>query len=73
MRRFPLVSLFALVLLTTVCFAQQVTVTHNVNLRSDPSTDNPPIRLLHPGEVLQLVVTDQTNGGLISGDCLIRC
>jgi hypothetical protein len=63
MRRCRLVFPFALLLVATLCAAQQqAAVNHNVNLRSEPSTDNPPIRLLHPGEVLQLVVTDATNG-----------
>jgi uncharacterized protein YgiM (DUF1202 family) len=63
MRHLRLVSLYGLILLATVCAGQQqATVSRNVNLRSDPATDNPPIRLLHPGEMLQLVVPDQTNG-----------
>jgi uncharacterized protein YgiM (DUF1202 family) len=62
MRRFRFVFLFASLLVTTVCAAQQqATAKHNVNLRRDPSTHNPPISLLLPGEVLQLVETDQTN------------
>jgi uncharacterized protein YgiM (DUF1202 family) len=63
MRRFRFVSLVALLLVATVCAAQQqAAVVHNVNLRSDPSTHHPPISSLLPGEVLQLVETDQTNG-----------
>ena len=63
MRRFRFVSLFALFWVAAVCAAQQqATVTHNVNLRSDPSSHNSPISMLRHGEVLQLVVTDQTKG-----------
>jgi uncharacterized protein YgiM (DUF1202 family) len=63
MRRFRLVVPFAFLLVATLGAAQQqAAVNHNVNLRSDPSTDNLPIRLLHPGEVLQLVETDETKG-----------
>ena len=34
----------------TVASAQTVTVVHNVNLRPDPSSEYPPIRLLPPSE-----------------------
>jgi uncharacterized protein YgiM (DUF1202 family) len=34
---------------------QQVTVKRNVNLRGDPSTDNPPAQLIVAGSVLELV------------------
>jgi len=62
MRRSRLVSIFALVFVATLCVAQQqATVKHNVNLRSDSSTNNPPIRLLHPGDVVQLMETNPTN------------
>ena len=40
----------AVLLWTTVAFAQTATVTHNVNLRSDASTSQAPIRLLTPSE-----------------------
>src|SRR5262249_15294141 len=50
------------VLVGTLCFSQQATVKHNVNLRGDPSTNNPPITLLHPGNVVQLIDTDKTAG-----------
>jgi hypothetical protein len=51
-------------LIFTVCLAggQTATVTHNVNLRSDPSTDNPPIVKLTPGTTLQ-VLDANPNGG----------
>jgi hypothetical protein len=41
---------FLLLLVAFPLHAQQAEVTHNVNLRADPSTDNPPIRLLVPPE-----------------------
>jgi hypothetical protein len=45
-------SLLVVVLLATVALAQgpTVTVTRNVNLRPDPSSEYPPIRLLKPSE-----------------------
>src|SRR5664279_233658 len=42
--------------------AQQAEVTHNVNLRADPSTDNSPIRLLMPPEQVQLLEPVKTSG-----------
>src|SRR5271169_4831970 len=42
--------------------AQQVEVTHDVNLRADPSTDIPPIRLLTSPEQVQLLEPGKTTG-----------
>lgn len=42
--------------------AQQAQVVRNVNLRGDPSTDNPPIRLLTPPEVVTLIQPGKTAG-----------
>jgi hypothetical protein len=42
--------LLALVFYAATLFAQTATVTRNVNLRSDPSGEYPPIRLLTPSE-----------------------
>jgi hypothetical protein len=42
--------------------AQEGQVVHNVNLRRDPSTNNPPIRLLTPPEVVTLIEPDRTDG-----------
>lgn len=42
--------------------AQQAEVTHNVNLRSDPSTNNPPIGLLKPPEQVELLEPGKTAG-----------
>jgi uncharacterized protein YraI len=55
----------SVLLWTTVAFAQTATVTRNVNLRSDASTSQPPIRLLSPSE-RPLTVLDpaQTSGYL---------
>jgi hypothetical protein len=60
---FRRVSLFLwlLILCVGVTFAQTAEVTHNVNLRSDPSTAHPPIRLLLPQQI-QLLEAGQTNG-----------
>src|SRR5215831_9250815 len=44
--------------------AQTATVTRNVNLRPDPSTDNDPITKLTPPAQVQLIEADQTNGFL---------
>src|SRR2546429_94083 len=45
------------------CIAQsQAVVKHNVNLRQDPSTDQPPIRKLLPPEALMLIEPDPTGG-----------
>ncbi len=42
--------------------SQTAVVTRNVNLRSDPSTDNPPVTKLLPGAHLKLVEPDATGG-----------
>jgi deoxyribonuclease II/SH3 domain-containing protein len=42
--------------------AQTAVVTRNVNLRANPSTDNPPLTKLLPGNQLELVETGPTNG-----------
>src|SRR5262249_36831087 len=42
--------------------AQTATVTRNVNLRPDPSTDNDPIEKLKPPARVQLVEPDPTDG-----------
>jgi hypothetical protein len=42
--------------------AQQVTVTHNVNLRPTPSSAQPPIRLLLRPETVTLIDSGQTSG-----------
>src|SRR5882724_1321566 len=61
-----LLRTLALVLLLFCCaqptFAAQAEVVRNVNLRSDPSSSNGPIRLLEPPEVLTLLETAKTNG-----------
>jgi uncharacterized protein YgiM (DUF1202 family) len=46
----------------SIVLAQDAIVTRNVNLRSDPSTENPPVRLLSPPENLTLIETATTNG-----------
>lgn len=58
-----LLHLFVLFLLwTSLATAQTAVVKHNVNLRSDASTDSDIIELLKPEAQLQLVEPDQTNG-----------
>src|SRR5260370_1069735 len=42
--------------------AQTATVTRNVNLRPDPSTDNAPLEKLKPPSQVQLVEPDPTGG-----------
>lgn len=52
---------FLLLVVAFPLHAQQAKVTRNVNLRADPSTDNPPIRLLTPPEQVQLLEPDKTS------------
>jgi uncharacterized protein YraI len=54
-------ALFVL-LFAVAAQAQEATVTHNVNLRSDPSTSNPSIRLLKPTTQLTLIDSTATAG-----------
>ena len=54
-------GLFGL-LVASVALAQEATVMRNVNLRSDPSPANPPIRELHPPETLILIDATATDG-----------
>ncbi|MFY9528801.1 MAG: hypothetical protein WBC04_24605 [Candidatus Acidiferrales bacterium] len=54
-------TLFTL-LFVSLSFAQQATVIHKVNLRPDPSSTNPPVRLLNPPESVTLVEPNKTNG-----------
>ena len=58
------ILLLLLLSFTRLALAQaaQVEVTRDVNLRSDPSTDNPRIKLLHPPDVLLLIDSDKTDG-----------
>lgn len=53
---FPVCSSFA--------FGQEAMVVRNVNLRSDPSTANPPLRLLIPPARVSLLASSATNGYL---------
>src|ERR1035441_6290027 len=65
MKRFAFTVGFVGFLLLLVAFplhAQQAEVTRNVNLRADPSADNPPIRLLMPPEQVQLLESSKTSG-----------
>ena len=50
-----------LYLLVALAAAQVAVVTHNVNLRPDPSTSHDPIATLATGTKLQLVETSPTN------------
>ena len=65
MKRFGYVVGYVGFLLLSIAFplhAQQAEVTRNVNLRADPSADNPPIRLLMPPEQVQLLEPGKTSG-----------
>src|SRR2546426_7675977 len=43
-------------------FAQQAVVTHNTNLRRDPSTQHRPIRQLTPPDTVELIEPEQNSG-----------
>jgi hypothetical protein len=60
--RFILIVLAAVALASHQLAAQDAVVSRNVNLRSDPSTQNPAIRLLLPGAELFLLESGKTNG-----------
>lgn len=60
-------AFLALLPLPAVLSADQVEVTHNVNLRRDPSTDNPAISLIHPPETLDLLEPGRPGAPLPSG------
>lgn len=54
--------LFALALSTASAAQQIVVVERNVNLREDPSTEHPPIRLLKPPTTLALIAESEEEG-----------
>jgi hypothetical protein len=60
--RLLLFALAFLALASPPLAAQDAVVSRNVNLRSDPSTQNPEIRLLLPGAELFLLESEKTNG-----------
>lgn len=60
--RLLLLVLAFLALVSLPLAAQDAVVSRNVNLRSDPSTQNPEIRLLLPGAELFLLESEKTNG-----------
>lgn len=51
-----------LTVLVSLGMAQDATVDRNVNLRGDPSTTNPPLKLLNPGTKLTLLDAAPQNG-----------
>ena len=61
MKRFLWFSLLVF-LGVALATAQTATVTRNVNLRPDPSTDNDPIEKLKPPAQIQLIEPDPTDG-----------
>lgn len=61
-KKFLLIPVLFLLSEATLSVAQTATVKHNVNLRSAPSTDNPPIVLLKPHTELGVLDLDATNG-----------
>ena len=64
-RWIPIVTICGLVLgFATAARAQTVVVRRNVNLRRDPSTDQPPIQLLTPDTRLTLIEPAPTGGYL---------
>ena len=64
--RLPMVYFFFTALATFgfagLAYGQTATVERNVNLRNDPSTSQPPIRLLKPPTILGLLDLDPSNG-----------
>lgn len=56
------ITVLVLVCWSTIASAQTATVTRNVNLRSDPSTSQPPLQLLTPNEPLTLLSPTPDNG-----------
>jgi hypothetical protein len=66
MRKLQILALLAFSLIFTVTTNSQnlpeADVTHNVNLRVDPSTTKPPIVLLVPPDKVQLLEEQPTNG-----------
>src|SRR5215470_13137860 len=54
-------TILAALAIAAAAGGQTLEVTHNVNLRQDPSTDNPPIRLVLVGEHLTLLEPGKTN------------
>src|SRR5258706_11107455 len=55
-------ALLLLLLSAGLSAAQTAVVKRNVNLRSDPSTDNDPIGKLEPGTEVELLEPDPTDG-----------
>jgi len=63
MRRvLPTVAFTLTIFWCGIATAQTATVAKNVNLRADPSTNNPPIRLLAAGERVTLMAPTPTDG-----------
>jgi len=60
-RRITILLLLVGVVLVTPVAGQTVLVQRNVNLRRDPSTEHPPLRLLRPPEELELLDSLKTN------------
>jgi hypothetical protein len=58
-----LATVVALPWVNTPARAQTVTVVHNVNLRPDPSTEYPPIRLLTPAEPPMILLDSTPESG----------
>ncbi len=54
-------ALFAAIAVVAPAFARDAEVVRNVNLRSDPSTNNPPLKLLTPPDRIQLIEDTPTN------------
>ena len=60
-----IICVFALVLLSSIsCLAQEAVVTHNANLRSDPSSQHKAVRQLAPPDIVEVIEAGPTNGYL---------
>lgn len=55
-------AVMAVLVWSSVALGQEATVVHNVNLRQDPSTANPPLRLLVPPARVSVLDNTATNG-----------
>jgi hypothetical protein len=62
MRKIVIVLLLSLAIVSCPAFAQNTTVLHQVYLRADPSTTNPPIGTLRKGQKVMLIAPTPTDG-----------
>jgi hypothetical protein len=62
MRKLAIAAVCVFLLVSSYAFGTNATVKRNVNLRTNPSTDNAPITLLHPPDEVELVEPEPSNG-----------